>query len=87
MIFLNIPSTADGTNPWKQPSFFSSSSSSSFAPQSISDGLIEVIGLNSALHLVSIQAKTNGGFNMSQFSLKKIIFILTITTTNPKYPP
>tara|TARA_R110002050_G_scaffold14642_1_gene45992 strand:+ start:286 stop:1248 length:963 start_codon:yes stop_codon:yes gene_type:complete len=76
LTMLNIPSTADGTNPWAQPKWKEGKSGSSSAGQgpvqSVADGRLEVVEFSGALHLAGIQAGVTGGDRVGQAGIIQI---------------
>jgi hypothetical protein len=54
VVLLNIPSFASGTDLWGK-----AKEKDGFAPPSISDGLIEIVGIASTFHMGRIQVHEN----------------------------
>eukprot|EP01111_Echinosteliopsis_oligospora_P011769 TRINITY_DN394_c0_g1_i2.p1 TRINITY_DN394_c0_g1~~TRINITY_DN394_c0_g1_i2.p1 ORF type:complete len:471 (-),score=113.28 TRINITY_DN394_c0_g1_i2:31-1443(-) len=61
IVFLNIPSYAGGSRPWGRPN-----AKSQYAPSSVNDGMIEVVGLTSNFHIATIHAKVKRGLRLAQ---------------------
>lgn len=59
LLFLNIPRYAAGTTPWGNPS------PTSFEPQRLDDGYLEVIGFTAA-SLAGLQIGAHGGMRLTQ---------------------
>lgn len=65
VMVLNLPSWAGGKNPW-------GSHSEEWQPQSVSDKLVEVIGLKGSFHMGRIQGNISDGIKLAQGS--KVVF-------------
>lgn len=59
LLFLNIPKYAAGTTPWGNPS------QTTFEPQRLDDGFLEVIGFTAA-SLAGLQIGAHGGMRLTQ---------------------
>lgn len=65
IMVLNLPSWAGGKNPW-------GSHSDEWYPQSVSDNIVEVIGLKGSFHMGRIQGNMSDGIKLAQGS--KVVF-------------
>jgi diacylglycerol kinase (ATP) len=70
LIILNIHSYMGGTEPWP-----ANPTSKKWKPRSMSDGLLEIVGVMGVFHLGRIQARLSKGVKIAQAASIKVTLL------------